>query len=98
MRDPNDTQTNDLLPTPRRRGRPSTGMALTPAQKQARYRERQRARSVSVTFDREVVEALEMHVRGLVAGRDAPIPPELLPGLLDSLRAATQTQLRPVTE
>ncbi|MFM4913188.1 hypothetical protein [Aeromonas dhakensis] len=53
---------------------------------------------MSVTFDREVVEALEMHVRGLVAGCDAPIPPELLPGLLDSLRAATQTQLRPVTE
>ncbi|CAD7491300.1 hypothetical protein KBAD11_25040 [Aeromonas dhakensis] len=98
MRDPNDTQTDDLLPTPRRRGRPRTGTALTSAQKQARYRERLRARSVSVTFGREAVEALELHIRGLVAGHDAPIPPELLPGLLDALRAATQTQLRPVTE
>ncbi|WP_439825496.1 hypothetical protein [Aeromonas caviae] len=53
---------------------------------------------MSVTFDREAVEALELHIRGLVAGHNAPIPPELLPGLLDSLRAATQTQLRPVTE
>lgn len=98
MRDPNDTKTHDLLPTPRRRGRPSTGKALTPAQKQAAYRARQRVRTVSVTFSREVVEALEMHIRGLVAGHDAPIPRELLPGLLDSLRAATQTQLRPITE
>lgn len=98
MRDPHDDSTSDLLPMPRRRGRPSTGKALTPAQKQAAYRARQRVRTVSVTFSREVVEALEMHVRGLVAGRDAPIPPELLPGLLDALRAATQTQLRPITE
>lgn len=98
MRDPHDADTPDLLPTPRRRGRPRTGTALTPAQKQARYRERQRVRTVSVTFGRQEVEALELHIRGLVAGRDAPIPPELLPGLLDALRAATQTQLRPVTE
>lgn len=98
MRDPHDADTPDLLPTPRRRGRPRTGTALTPAQKQARYRERQRVRTVSVAFGRQEVEALELHIRGLVAGRDAPIPPELLPGLLDSLRAATQTQLRPVTE
>lgn len=98
MRDPHDDSTSDLLPMPRRRGRPSTGKALTPAQKQAAYRARQRVRTVSVTFSREVVEALEVHVRGLVAGRDAPIPPELLPGLLDDLRAATQTQLRPITE
>ncbi|WP_324027360.1 hypothetical protein [Aeromonas caviae] len=98
MRDPHDDSTSDLLPMPRRRGRPSTGKALTPAQKQAAYRARQRVRTVSVTFSREVVEALEVHVRGLVAGWDAPIPPELLPGLLDALRAATQTQLRPITE
>ncbi|MFQ2614382.1 hypothetical protein [Aeromonas caviae] len=98
MRDPHDDSTSDLLPMPRRRGRPSTGTALTPAQKQARYRERLRVRTVSVTFGRQEVEALELHIRGLVAGHDAPIPPELLPGLLDSLRAATQTQLRPVTE
>lgn len=98
MRDPHDADTPDLLPTPRRRGRPRTGTALTPAQKQSAYRARQRARTVSVTFDREAVEALEMHIRGLVAGHDAPIPPELLLGLLDSLRAATQSQLRPVTE
>ena len=53
---------------------------------------------MSVTFDREAVEALELHIRGLVGGYDAPITPELLPGLLDALRAATQSQLRPVAE
>lgn len=98
MRDPHDDSTSDLLPTPRRRGRPRTGTALTPAQKQAAYRARQRVRTVSVTFDREAVEALELHIRGLVGGYDAPITPELLPGLLDALRAATQSQLRPVAE
>lgn len=98
MHDPNDTQTDDLLPTPRRRGRPRTGTALTSAQKQAAYRARQRVRTVSVTFSREAVEALELHIRGLVGGYEVPIQPELLPGLLDSILAATHTQLRPVTE
>lgn len=98
MRDPNDTQTHDLLPMPRRRGRPSTGTALTPAQKQARYRQRQRARTVTVTFDRAAVDSLDSHIRALVAGFDAPIPPEHAISILESIRAATLAQLAPVAE
>lgn len=98
MRDPNDTKTHDLLPTPRRRGRPSTGTALTPAQKQAAYRARQRARTVTVTFDRAAIDALDSHIRALVAGLDAPIPPEHAASILDSIRSATLAQLAPVAE
>ncbi|MFM4748095.1 hypothetical protein ACEUDE_09770 [Aeromonas veronii] len=98
MRDPNDTKTHDLLPTPRRRGRPSTGTALTPAQKQARYRQRQRARTVTVTFDRSAIDALDTHIRALVAGLDAPIPPEHAASILESIRSATLAQLAPVAE
>ncbi len=95
MCNPNDHSTSDLLPTPRRRGRPSTGTALTPAQKQARYRQRQRARTVTVTFDRAAVDSLDSHIRALVAGLDAPIPPEHVVSILESIRAATLAQLAP---
>lgn len=98
MRDPNDHSTSDLLPTPRRRGRPSTGTALTPAQKQAAYRARQRVRTVTVTFDRAAIDALDTHIRALVAGLDAPIPPEHAVSLLESIRSATLSQLAPVAE
>ncbi|HDT6076647.1 TPA: hypothetical protein QHC28_001221 [Aeromonas veronii bv. veronii] len=98
MRDPNDHSTSDLLPTPRRRGRPSTGTALTPAQKQARYRERQRARTVTVTFNRSAIDALDSHIRGLVAGLDVPIPPEHAASILESIRSATLSQLAPLAE
>ncbi|WP_421292233.1 hypothetical protein [Aeromonas veronii] len=98
MRAPHDHSTSELLPTPRRRGRPSTGTALTPAQKQARYRQRQRARSVTVTFDRAAIDALDTHIRALVAGLDAPIPPEHAASILESIRSATLAQLAPVAE
>ncbi|XAG67422.1 hypothetical protein MRM75_12165 [bacterium 19CA06SA08-2] len=42
----------DLIPQRRGRGRPATGKALTPAQKQARYRARQAEKVVTVTFNR----------------------------------------------
>lgn len=47
MKDDLDNKTGDMLPPadqPRRRGRPPTGTALTPAEKQRAYRERQKAR------------------------------------------------------
>lgn len=93
MRDPHDDATPDLLPTPRRRGRPSTGTALTPAQKQAAYRARQRARSVTVTFDRVAIDALDSHIRALASGYEVPIPSEQLSSILESLRHATLNQL-----
>lgn len=49
----------DLIPKSRSRGRPSTGSALTPAEKQARYRARQAAKTVTVTFNRSDIPALK---------------------------------------
>lgn len=42
----------DLIPKKRPVGRPKTGKALTPAEKQARYRARQAEKVVTVTFNR----------------------------------------------
>jgi len=40
MKDPADSKTADLIPHPKRRGRPPTGKAMTPAQRKAKQRER----------------------------------------------------------
>lgn len=60
MKDAHDSQTADLLPTPRPRGRPRTGKALSGAERQAKYRESQAEKSVTVTFNREDVPALKL--------------------------------------
>ena len=93
MKDQHDTQTQDLISTKRRRGRPVTGKALTPAEKQARYRARKAQKTVTVTFNRDAVDALELHIRALVSGHDAPLSPDMLQSMLESIRSATQTQL-----
>ncbi|MFQ2783778.1 hypothetical protein ACK3ZH_14500 [Aeromonas caviae] len=49
---------NDPIPV-RRRGRPVTGKALSPAQKQARYRARKAQETVTVTFNRSDIPALK---------------------------------------
>jgi len=57
----NDTLPIVIAPIPvRRRGRPATGKALSPAEKQARYRARQAEKKVTVTFNREDVPALKL--------------------------------------
>lgn len=43
----------------RGRGRPSTGHAMTPAQKQAAYRARQAEKNVTVTFNRDHLSTLK---------------------------------------
>lgn len=60
MIDQNDKQTQKLaLEQPKRgRGRPSTGAAMTPAEKQKAYRERQKA-SGNVTDKDSKIEELE---------------------------------------
>lgn len=83
----------DLIPQKRGRGRPATGKALTPAQKQAAYRARKAQKTVTVTFNRDAVDALENHIRALVGGHDAPLSPDMLQSMLDSIRSATQIQL-----
>lgn len=83
---------NDPIPV-RRRGRPVTGKALSPAEKQARYRARKAQKSVTVTFNRDAVEALDMHIRALASGHDVSIDPDKLKSILESIRSATQAQL-----
>ncbi len=60
MKDVNDNQTADLLPIKRPRGRPRTGKALSGAERQAKYRESQAEKTVTVTFNREDVPALKL--------------------------------------
>lgn len=83
----------DLIPQKPRVGRPKTGTALTPAQKQAAYRARKAQKSVTVTFNRDVVEALDMHIRALASGHDVSIDPDKLKSILESIRSATHAQL-----
>jgi len=60
MIDPADKQTQQLpLEAKRGRGRPSTGKALSPAEKQKAYRERIKG---NVTDDSEKVKRLEKHL------------------------------------
>lgn len=42
MKDPADTITADLIPSPKKRGRPASGKAMTPAQRKAAQRARDR--------------------------------------------------------
>ena len=60
MKDAHDSQTADLLPIPRPRGRPRTGKALSGAERQAAYRARQAENLVTVTFNRSDLPALEL--------------------------------------
>ncbi|MFM4877374.1 hypothetical protein [Aeromonas caviae] len=93
MKDKHDTQTQDLISAKRTRGRPVTGKALTPAEKQAAYRARKAQKSVTVTFNRDAIEALDMHIRALASGHDVSIDPDKLKSILESIRSATQSQL-----
>ena len=59
MKDAHDSKTLDLIPTPAKRGRPRTGRAMTAAEKQAAYRARKSALTVTVTINREDINALQ---------------------------------------
>jgi len=58
MKDQADTATLELIPQPRRRGRPATGKAKSGAERQAAYRARQHHESVTVTINRDDVVTL----------------------------------------
>jgi len=60
MKDVNDNQTADLLPTKRPRGRPRTGSALPGAVRQAKYRAKLAENTVTVTFNRDDLPALKL--------------------------------------
>ncbi|MCH7373230.1 hypothetical protein [Aeromonas sp. MR16] len=55
MKDQADTATLELIPQPRRRGRPSTGNAKSGAERQKDYRARQHHENVTVTINRDDV-------------------------------------------
>ncbi len=60
MKDVNDNQTADLLPMKRPRGRPRTGKAMSQAERQAKYRAKLADITVTVTFNRDDVPALQL--------------------------------------
>ncbi len=62
MRDKNDDRTIEMLEQKRGRGRPKTGMAMTPAEKQAAYRERKKINTVTVTLNRDDLAVLKQMV------------------------------------
>ncbi|MCT7948104.1 hypothetical protein [Shewanella septentrionalis] len=59
MKDTLDDRTVDFIPQKPKRGRPSTGRAMTAAEKQAAYRARKAALTVTVTFNREDINTLK---------------------------------------
>ncbi|MFU1708920.1 hypothetical protein, partial [Aeromonas hydrophila] len=83
----------DLIPQVRPRGRPVTGNAMTPAEKQARYRARKARKSVTVTFNRTDFEALDMFVRGIRQGHGVDLDPAALEGVYKAIRDAAFFQL-----
>ena len=93
MKDERDDQTLDLRPSGKRRGRPRTGKALSPAAKQAAYRERQRKKTVTVTLNRPDCGELETFLLNLREGRTSSLAPEVVARLHDAVRAAWVDQL-----
>lgn len=59
MKDKLDDRTVDFIPQKPKRGRPSTGRAMTAAEKQAAYRARKSAITVTVAFNREDINTLK---------------------------------------
>lgn len=97
MKDQHDKATLEMIDPIRRRGRPPTGRAKSGAARQAAYRERKAANSVTVTINRGLLEALDAH---LVCIRDGmsvqTLDAEAASELLGALRRATLVQLPPV--
>jgi hypothetical protein len=83
----------DLIPQSRPRGRPSTGSALTPAQKQARYRARKSQKTVTVTLNREHFEHLDTFIRGVRQGHSMDLTPDSLDAIYRAIRNAAFYQL-----
>jgi hypothetical protein len=57
MKDPTDNKTGELIEPPKRgRGRPKTGNAMTPAERQAKYRASSGRNQLQVTLTTETIE------------------------------------------
>ncbi|WP_312913258.1 hypothetical protein [Stutzerimonas nitrititolerans] len=93
MIDPADQQTQalplDEKPAKRKRGRPATGKAMTPAEKQRAYRERQKAKSGYV--DPATVEEIKRMQAEITSLRDALIATDAAAlKKIDELRAENE--------
>ncbi|WP_232105325.1 hypothetical protein [Aeromonas hydrophila] len=89
MKDQHDTQTADLLPIKRPRGRPRTGKAMTQAERQAKYRAKLAENNVTVTVNRRLLERLDAQMQALRDGSSAQIlTPDEAGQVLEALRRA----------
>ena len=95
MKDAHDKQTPDLLPTKRPRGRPSTGKAMTAAERQAKYRAKVAENNVTVTVNRGLLERLDAQMQAIRDGNSAQIlTPDEAGQVLEALRRAHMVQLK----
>jgi hypothetical protein len=63
MRDAHDRVSKEMFPVPRKRGRPSTGQAMTAAERQAAYRARHNLVPVTVQLPADLVEGLDQYLK-----------------------------------
>ena len=87
MKDQADTATLELIPQPRRRGRPATGNAKSGAERQAAYRARQHHESVTVTINRDDVVTLStaLHLAAKMPSFCGDADPESIQRLIAAL-------------
>jgi hypothetical protein len=64
MRDSHDKYTMEIGELPRLRGRPATGQAMTAAERQRKFREKNNLKSFTVHIDTELWCALESYQIG----------------------------------
>ncbi|PTT46458.1 hypothetical protein [Aeromonas sp. HMWF016] len=83
----------------RPRGRPSSGeRAMTPAEKQAAYRARQKMKKVTVTFDRTDADELLTYLTAVAGDISYPLDKQLALRLRDACQSAWVSQRVPQTE
>lgn len=72
-RDSKDKSTLPLIPEPKKVGRPSTGSALTPAQRKAQQRQRDREKVVSENLSDVTITALCEQLQRVVSNGDVDL-------------------------
>ncbi|MGE6101866.1 hypothetical protein ACLH0B_21890 [Aeromonas salmonicida] len=97
MKDQRDNATLEMLDMPKKRGRPVTGTAKSNSARQAAYRARKAAQSVTVTINRGLLDDLDAHLVCIRDGMSVQVlDAEAASALLRALRQATSVQLPPV--
>lgn len=90
MKDHCDILTQELFPAKRAPGRPKTGNALSAAEKQRRYRERQHHKNITVTVNRDDVVTLSaaLHLAAMMPSFCGDADPESIQRLIAALDRA----------